>query len=380
MRIDVLDGFRAVAIMLVVGFHYGVRWAPPWSQTIYYPYGATFAGNLVFQYGWLAVELFFMMSGFVILLTLERCDSFVDFFRKRIARLLPALVLCASITAIALWIFGPAEWKTDPVSFVLSILFIDPDVFQPLLPSMDLGWVDGAYWTLAVEFRFYALVGLLFLLGRRSILPAWLVLQLISFPLGAPMFKGVHELKLAKDILMPAYLPYFTLGICAFEIWRRKAWKGLPLAGAAMATAMILVNAGVWDAFVGRHGTHFGLVLVNLVWIGLFALFLTGSPLLRPFAWKPLARLGEASYSLFLLHEAAGIAFMRALDRLGVPPLVNLVLVTLAITGVSQLIFHLVETPARNWLLKVTGGVVERAGARAPWLNYVRGLTQPKAV
>ena len=377
-RIGVLDGFRTMAIFLVVGFHYGVRWTQPMSGNLY-PHGDRFAGSLVLQYGWAAVELFFMMSGFVILLTLERCDSLPDFLRKRVARLWPALVLCAAITTLTLGAFGPREWLRDPLSFALSILFIDPEVFQPLVHNRDIGWIDGAYWTLAVEMRFYLLAGAVFLAGRRRFLAAWLGLQLVSFLIGSPWLAGVPQLYWPRTVLMPVYLPYFTLGICFFEVFRAKAWRLLPTAGVLAATGMILINAGLWGAFKGR-GETVPVLIVNALWIGLFWLFVIDSPLVRPFALKPFARLGESSYSLFLLHEAAGIALMNALTALGSPPLATLAVVVVVMVGASMLIFRFVEEPAKDWLLSRSKGLSARASKRMPWLNYAPPLTQPQPV
>jgi peptidoglycan/LPS O-acetylase OafA/YrhL len=377
-RIEVLDGFRAMAILLVVGFHYGVRWTPPWNADLY-PYGDVFADSFVLRYGWAAVELFFMMSGFVILLTLERCDSVVDFFRKRIARLWPALVLCAALTSLMLLAWGPPTWRKDPISFLLSILFIDPDLVQPLVPNRDIGWIDGAYWTLAVEMRFYLLAGLAFLAGRKRFLPVWLGLQALSFVFAAPMFKHGDAFWLPRTLLMPIYLPYFTLGICFFEVFRAKAWPPLPSFGALASVVMIAINAGLWGAFAGK-GAVLPVLAINGLWILLFLLFVTDSPLLRPFTFKPLARIGESSYSLFLLHEAAGIALMNALDALGLPPLLNLALVLVTMIGASMLIFHFIEEPSRNRILGWSKGLALAARQRAPWLAYGQRLTEPKAV
>ncbi len=377
-RIGVLDGFRTMAIFLVVGFHYGVRWTQPWSANLY-PHGDRFAGSFILQYGWAAVELFFMMSGFVILLTLERCESLPDFLRKRVARLWPALVLCAVITTLSLHAFGPHEWSKDPLSFLLSILFIDPDVFQPLVHGRDIGWIDGAYWTLAVEMRFYILAGAVFLAGRKRFLAAWLGVQLLSFVLGSPWLASSHALYWPRTVLMPVYLPYFTLGICFFEVFRAKAWPRLPTGGAIASILMILVNAGLWGAFKAR-GETLPVLAINAAWIALFWLFVIDSPLVRVFALKPFAQLGESSYSLFLLHEAAGIALMNALTAIGSPPLVTLAVVLATMVGASMLIFHYVEEPAKGWLLRRSKGPMTAAAKRMPWLNYAPPLTQPQPV
>ncbi len=377
VRIGVLDGFRAVAILLVIGFHWFVRWAEPWSAAGYLPWGDILADAWILKYGRSHACFFFILSGFVILLTLERCRSFPDFFRKRVARLWPTLVLCAAISTALLAAFGPRDWLRGPESFLLSVLMIDPIWAKPLFPDADLGWVDGAYWTLAVEARFYILVGLVFLLGRRLFLPVWLGLQAVSFALGSPWLSLVPALEPARLVLMPIWLPYLTLGICLFEVYRAGRWPLLPTIGAVAAAAMILVNAYAWSRFAFED--PLGRTVVNAGWIALFVLFVIRSPLVKPFGWKPLVAIGAASYPLFLLHEAGGIAVMQALDAVGVPPLANLVAVSAIMLGLSFLIFRLAEEPAKNLILGATKSLVARLSQRATWLDY-RPADAPAAV
>ncbi len=71
-RLDALDGLRGVAILLVMGFHFFHHLESPYYKSHLYPYGERFAAIPLFQYGYLGVELFFIISGFVIALTLEK--------------------------------------------------------------------------------------------------------------------------------------------------------------------------------------------------------------------------------------------------------------------------------------------------------------------
>src|SRR5205085_572899 len=98
-RLKVLDSFRALAIFCVMSYHYTVRWAAPHDPTPHLAPGAMFNGTAL-QYGWIGVEFFFAISGFVILMTLERCHSMADFFVRRVARLWPALFVAATLSMI----------------------------------------------------------------------------------------------------------------------------------------------------------------------------------------------------------------------------------------------------------------------------------------
>ena len=88
-RIAILDGFRAVAIIFVMLFHYFTVWKD------LYPYGDAFAGW--FSHGYLGVHFFFIISGFVISMTLCRCATPSEFAVKRFARLWECIVGCGAI-------------------------------------------------------------------------------------------------------------------------------------------------------------------------------------------------------------------------------------------------------------------------------------------
>ena len=93
-RIELLDGFRFLAILSVLFYHYTVKWASV------LPYGKFFGG--VFSYGFLGVHFFFIISGFVIHYTLESTANAFSFFRNRFARLAPAMLLCSVVSFLVM--------------------------------------------------------------------------------------------------------------------------------------------------------------------------------------------------------------------------------------------------------------------------------------
>ena len=88
-RLAHLDGLRFLAVTAVILYHYLCRWTPPEYSPSLYPYGSTFAGLKLAQFGWLGVQLFFIISGFVIALTLSRCATLGEFAIRRYSRLAP---------------------------------------------------------------------------------------------------------------------------------------------------------------------------------------------------------------------------------------------------------------------------------------------------
>lgn len=125
-RISYLDGHRGIAILAVVFFHAYARW----SDIV--PYGEEYKNP--FKFGWLGVQLFFLISGFVILMTLEKCANFGDFLYKRWLRLFPAMLICSSIILATGQIFN--ERPAGPVTVIgilPGLLFIEPSWFKHFL-------------------------------------------------------------------------------------------------------------------------------------------------------------------------------------------------------------------------------------------------------
>src|SRR5215469_4574944 len=91
-RIQVLDAFRALAILGVMLHHYLSRYAPPDHPRNLYGYEHQY--SQLFDLGAMGVQFFFVISGFVIFMTLEKCHHLVEFWVRRIARLEPAYI-CA---------------------------------------------------------------------------------------------------------------------------------------------------------------------------------------------------------------------------------------------------------------------------------------------
>src|ERR1700761_9643123 len=101
-RIASLDGFRFFAILSVVLYHYYSRWVPPLNTSLY-PYGNKYS---YFSFGYLGVEFFFVISGFVIAYTLSATNSLSEFWKKRMVRLFPAMFVCSLITLVFFTIEG----------------------------------------------------------------------------------------------------------------------------------------------------------------------------------------------------------------------------------------------------------------------------------
>lgn len=363
-RNEAIDAFRALSILAVLGFHYCVRWTSPHDPAPHFPAAADYADITIFQYGWAGVQLFFMISGFVILKTLLGTESLPQFAANRIARLWPPLILCAALTAIVVSLIGPPDWHRGILDYLASLTLIDPYLISRAT-GHNLSFVDGAYWSLWVEVRFYAWAALLFLVaGRKHFIGALLALTTLGF--GLSLFALPDAATLALElILFPMYLPYFTFGVLIFAISDRRSnvnsWRLWVMT--AWTSALILAGSYVhfphWNT-----GVPSGFAIANLIMIAAMLSVALNLGWLRFIAQPPLVLIGQASYSLYLLHQSIGVSIMIALTMGGLPAGPVILAVTAGMIAFSIFLYLYFENPARRWvrnLLAPFTGAVTRA-------------------
>ena len=288
-RIPLLDGWRAVAIALVL-VHHVVQG--------FYPTQDGYAGDIT-RYGAFGVDIFFGLSGLLITrLLLEEWNAtgsfhLQRFYVRRAFRILPPVFVFLAVYTAA----GLSKSTTEVVS---SLLF-----FRNYVPSRLTGFGTGHLWSLAVEEHFYLIwPGLLALLGpRRSRhTAAWLALgfglwRMIESQLTTPLFPEVpshFRTDLRLDALLWGCLIAFLLnGAKERETFAQQTrwphWLG------AVALAILCVR-------YYSPATSVGVAL-------LIPVILAGTLvhphwwISRALSWGPLAWLGRISYSLYLWQE-----------------------------------------------------------------------------
>jgi peptidoglycan/LPS O-acetylase OafA/YrhL len=244
------------------------------------------------------------------------------------------------------------------LSYALSLAFVDPGLVGSLMQKSGLGWVDGVYWTLWIEVRFYLMAAVLFALFRRRFLTALTIVMAVSF------IAGLRDLDypirpLLWVVLLPTFLPYFVFG-AAIRALRAPERQGLETCVALWLSAGIIMAQG-WLSFEYPAGGPLGFALINGVIISVFLLFAFQDSRLGALAWPPLAKLGEASYSLYLIHSVFGLVLIGLLSRVAPWPLA-LGLVTLGVVVLAFALHRWVEIPGKRLILQLTAP----AGAGRP--------------
>ncbi len=246
-------------------------------------------------YAALGPELFFVISGFVILMTAWG-RSVPDVVSSRVARLFPAYWTCVLLTgALLLWIWpGGKDVTGGQVAVNLTMV-------QSLF---DVGNVDGVYWTLWAELRFYALIVLLTAIGitRRRVLlftTLWPAAALVADAVGPGWL---------RTVLVAQYAPLFAAGMLLYVVHRdghaRVLWA--LIAANTAAAAWLVVPDQLEQQLRNTGESPSGVVLAVLV-VGCVAL--VGAVTLTPAArvgWGWLTAAGALTYPLYLLHEHWG--------------------------------------------------------------------------
>jgi peptidoglycan/LPS O-acetylase OafA/YrhL len=290
------------------------------------------APTVSFAYGHYGVNLFFVISGFVIFLTLEKTHRPMDFVVSRFSRLFPVYWVAIFITSAFRRALGLPGKLVDFRSAVANMLMFH-NLF--LVPH-----VDGVYWTLEVELLFYCGMFLLFRMGKlgriHEALLALMLLRIVYFVMEQAF--GISLPWMAYRLLILSSIPWFAIGIAIYLANSRTepgAWKA-PVRTGTLAILTLLVTRSVTLAV---FGVVFGLMvfcaaMAQLRWLRS-----------RLFVW-----LGTISYSLYLIHENVGWSLQLKLVARGVPTDWIIVIALTASLAIATLLHRTVEKPAMTWI------------------------------
>jgi peptidoglycan/LPS O-acetylase OafA/YrhL len=324
MRLQALDLIRFIAALAVVLYHY---LAQPNSS---FPQLAAIA-----QFGYLGVPLFFMISGFVIAASAEQ-RSPLQFVISRAARLYPAYWIAVLFTSVILWLLG----STTPSALqILANLTMLNDY-------IGIANIDGVYWTLQVELKFYACVFLLMTLRLLHLyhfwLPIWVIVTLIYLMTGHPSKMGW--------VINPGYSCYFISGICLYLIWKNKQSTITNLTLGISTLLCIFQTYHQASSFIANNNAASSLIASVLVlsFHGIFLLIAFHKMTMTTNPIYPL--LGGITYPLYLLHNQVGKLFIEKIAPFTGEGLA-ITLTTLVVLFLSYLVYRFAE-PTGGKLLK----------------------------
>ena len=376
-----LDAIRFVAALSVALFHLGFySWASETSSTsrIFAHVDALPKLASVTWFGWIGVNVFFVISGFVIANSANGASP-ISFLKSRALRLYPAAWICATITLVA-WLVIAHRPPSELMGPYFHAMALWP------LPN----WIDGVYWSLAVEVCFYATIFLLLVFHqfKHVTLYAWILTLLSGAYLGAISFGMLPESGWVwrhSDVLLLQHGPLFAIGIW---MWKSSGRRNVILDYIGLGTAIGVALVGIGlraeslQLVEAPAASGFSIEEPMIVWLAVLAFMFVftrwpGTFRPRSSGTRALTRkLGQATYPLYLVHNVVGAGLMHVLIQAGMRPYVALAFALGAVIGLSWLIAWIVEPVIGAWLRKM----LNKAEVQVLRLPGGRALARPGGI
>jgi len=283
------------------------------------------------------VNAFFIISGFVIFLTLEKTKSAFDFIVSRFSRLFPVYWFSVLTMGILFYIFKIApEWhRFSWKNWLINLSMLEYFVKVP--------YIDGVYWTLSVELVFYAFMLALYATRLLKYINLFMSLLVV-------IAAGIHTFAMVSLIptrivvflnktVMFEYVSWFALGVSFYQLYRDKKYNRGSLALGLVAFAGVLFMASSYQRYL-----NLGVVLLFLLF-----LFAPVPVMLR----RPLVYLGVISYPLYLTHQAVGYLAIKGIHKLGGSVNFSILMAFPIIILFSGMVTRFIEKPSmygiRQW-------------------------------
>jgi len=311
-RVSELDGLRGIAILLVLLFHF----TP--ASGVLHPLAH------VFQVGWIGVDLFFVLSGYLItgilLDSAGRPHYYRNFIVRRSLRIFPLYYACLLLYGYLTFFPSPVRWgEFVGAGDARWYLFYVGNVWAFLRNAWPGAAILTPLWSLQVEEQFYWSYPFLVRAVRRKTLAAILLASVVAaLVVRIILAFAMPANAVGAYVLMPCRMDALAMGglvaIAAREApgWLKHPWIGrLTLLCAAIFVAVCLfVSETPWS----RAMRTFGYSAIDLAFTGVLILLIGRRQplLLRICRWRWLVWLGIISYGLYLLHVPA----LTVADRL----------------------------------------------------------------
>lgn len=290
-RLELLDYGRFAAALSVILFHYtfnGIANGKIDSLT-HISWLVDFT-----KYGYLGVELFFMISGYVIFYSAENRDA-ASFAISRAKRLYPAYWFGVLFTAFFAYQWGGELMSVSPAQIVVNFTMLQTLVGMPN--------VDGAYWTLFYELIFYAGVFFILLIGAqrylRTIFVLWPVIFLLALLVGFNNYS-----------YLGGYFYFFSAGTLLAIIRCKpcpKSWASLSI----VFMLCVYFSASKAPSMTINKGIEYSAIVIAITVSAFFALFLFQNNERISKIQLPMSRVaGDLTYPIYLIHAHFGYMFL----------------------------------------------------------------------
>lgn len=302
-RLSILDVFRFFSALSVMLYHY------------FFLYDHSSFSNLntdsFLKYGYFGVEFFFVISGFVISMSAEN-QGFKKFLVSRIARIMPALWVCVTLTSLFILLIGQDFYQITYFKYFANMIML-PNILKQ-------GFIDGSYWSLYYEIQFYVFISIIILLNKidriKNIFFVWFIVSAaieIMLEIFGFNFKPLFWI---RTLLMTDFSFYFIAGAMSYQIYKKGYAADLMLLFVATLPFAILKEV--------KHAQHLSIaygvdispfvssILVFFVYVMFFGVSLKKFSLSGN---KKIILLGSLTYPLYLIHQVVGFVQINFLSH-----------------------------------------------------------------
>lgn len=304
-RIEYMDGLRGVAIITVLLFHTFARW----NDLL--PYAKFSELIPALEYGFVGVQLFFMLSGYVILMTLEKTDSLAMFAWKRWLRLFPAMLIGSIIIYLTSGLLPHRPVGSITLKNLLpGLTFMEPQIWGHLIGFPQKS-IEGAFWTLYVEVKFYFFAAIAYYFGNKQFMLRLLILlfssSAIIMVLGSKSNAFISP-SVLKFLHYTSFIHFgwFASG-CSFYLHhttknQRHLWAACLLALLSCPFTTHHPDPKIWPNAIAA-----------LFAACLFCVALYSKHIQSALSTRFLLFFGAISYPLYLIHENALVSSIKQL-------------------------------------------------------------------
>ncbi len=332
-RIYEIDALRGLAAILVLLSHVPILIE---------------SNRTVFSFGCVGVELFFIISGFVIFLSIDKISNWHEFIFNRITRLYPTFWLCICITTLGIYLSSNLNNFNNSTFFLIKSFLAN----LTMLPYY-IGYpnIDDSYWTLTTELFFYVFMLILIVLKlKKHIISIGFVFVILSalnrfYIYDVLNFKNEILISICSNPLL-VFFPLFYTGILLYHLTKyphnKLYWFFLLLA--------FLCQIYIYDPMHPNRGnaTITQYVIALLLFYGAFYLIINGK--LKNIKTKVTTWLGNISYCVYLLHQNLFLKIILPFIALYLNYWISIIITIFAILFTATIIHFYFEAPTIKWL------------------------------
>jgi len=279
-----LDVLRGIAVLIVLLFHYTTKYNEVFNTEL--------MSLLEFKYGHYGVHLFFIISGYVIFLTINKIKSGKEFIVKRFLRLYPTFWLCLIFTFLITSFFsGIPRFQRTFYEFFVNFSMV-PSYF-------GIRKIDGVYWSLLYELEFYFFMYILYLFKKLNKIElinfVWLIVSFIVL-----LFFDSSKLKI---LLIADYSFLFIAGINFYRLRNQNR----------IINHIQIICCFLFIVYFGE--------LEEFFFTGLFFMafyFIVYGKMIFLSKFKIFIFLGYISYPLYLIHQFFGMSIIHKINSFGI--------------------------------------------------------------